>query len=125
MAACVVWIDSEHAKIFKISATGIEKKEMKKHGAQHSNSHQDAHANHQEAHFFKEVSTALGHVEELLVFGPGTAKSHFKAHLESHHKSDILPHLVGVEALDKMSDNQILEASRKFFKKYNQFNINI
>jgi len=125
MSACVVWIDSEHAKLFKISANGIEKKEMKKHGAHHSNSHQDAHNQHQEEHFFKEVSSAVGKIEELLVFGPGPAKAHFKNHIEKHHKNDILPHLVGVESLDKLSDNQILEASRKFFKKYNQFNTTI
>jgi len=125
MAACVVWIDSEHAKLFKISAAGVEKKEMKKHGAQHSNSHQDAHFHQQEEHFFKEISQAVGKVEELLVFGPGPAKAHFKTHLEKHHKHDMLPHLVGVESLDKMSDNQILEASRKFFKKFNQFNTSI
>lgn len=125
MSACVVWIDSEHAKLFKISASGIQKSEMKKHGAQHSNSHQDSHNSHQEELFFKEVSKAVGKVEELLVFGPGPAKTHYKSHLEKHHKNDIVPHLVGVEALEKLTDNQILEASRKFFKKFNQFNSSI
>lgn len=125
MSACVIWIDSEHAKLFNIAASGIEKKELKRHGAQHSNSHQDAHAKHQEEQFYKEVAHAVGRTEELLVFGPGPAKSHFKSFLEKHHKNDLVPHLVGVEPLEKLSDNQILEASRKFFKKFNQFNTSI
>ncbi|MCK6598901.1 MAG: hypothetical protein L6Q37_11090 [Bdellovibrionaceae bacterium] len=121
MAASVVWIDTEHAKIFKISSDKVEKKEVKLHGKSHSNNNQEAHKDHQELQFFKEVAESIGHVEELLVFGPGMAKTHFRTFLEKNHKNDLYKYLVGVEPLDSVTDNQILEASRKFFKKFHQF----
>lgn len=120
MSACVIWLDSEHAKIFKISASGIEKKMMASHTIHPTGAHFESHKHNAEEHFFKEVATAIGEAEELLVFGAGMAKNHFKTHLEKHH-SELIKHLVGVEALDNLTDNQILEASRKFFKKFNVF----
>jgi len=121
MSGCVVWIDSSSAKLFKITATGVSRSELSNSGPQHSNSHQDAHKQHQLEHFFEDVAQSVGRVEELLIFGPGPAKDHFRNHLEKHHKHDLAHFIVGVESLDRLSDNQILEASRKFFKKYNQF----
>ncbi len=125
MSACVVWIDSEHAKIFKISANGIEKKMMKHHSANPIGAHHDSHKHNAEEHFFHEVATNIGSTEELLVFGAGMAKSHFKSHLEKHHHNDLAKHLVGVETLDNLTDNQVLEAARKFFKKFNTYNSTI
>lgn len=125
MSACVIWIDSEHAKIFKISATGVQKKELKHHTVNPIGAHHDNHKHNAEEHFFHEVATEIGQVEELLVFGAGVAKAHFKTHLEKHNHSQLSKSLVGVEALDHLTDNQILEASRKFFKKYNTFNSSI
>ncbi len=125
MSACVIWMDSEHAKLFKISATGIEKKTLKHHAINPIGAHHDSHKHNAEEHFFHEVATAVGSVEELLVFGAGMAKNHFKNHLEKHHHQQLAKHLVGVETLDQLTDNQILEAARKFFKKYNMYNSSI
>lgn len=122
MSACVIWLDSEHAKIFKISASGIEKKEMKHHSVNPIGAHHDNYKHNAEEKFFHEVAMAVGTVEELLVMGAGMAKTHFKNHLDKHHHSSLAKHLVGVEALDHLTDNQILEAGRKFFKKYNTYN---
>ena len=120
MSACVIWLDSEHANIFKISAAGIENKKMARHTINPVGSHFDAHKHNAEEHFFQKIAAEVGDVEELLVFGAGMAKTHFKTHLEKHN-TQLTKHLVGVEPLDKLTDNQILEASRKFFKKYNMF----
>ncbi len=126
MAACVVWLDSEHAKVFSITAGGVQKREMKLHqGTKHSNDHQKTHKQQLEEKFFHEIAGAVGKVEELLVFGPGQAKLQFKHHLESHHHGDLAKHLIGCETLDKMTDNQVLEQARKFFKKYNTYNSTI
>lgn len=121
MPACVIWLDSDHAKLFNITNDGVKKTELKNKHHAHSNGHQDAHKHHEAEHFFHEIAELVGKVDELLVFGPGVAKNHFKTHLEKHHHNELVKHLVGLEALDKLSDNQILDASRKFFKKYNQF----
>lgn len=125
MPACVVWIDSEHAKIFKISPEGLQKKELKHHSVAPHGAHKENHRHNAEEHFFQDVTKVIGHVEELLIFGAGMAKTHFKSHLEKHNAQDLAKHIVGVETLDHVSDNQILEASRKFFKKYNTFNFSI
>jgi stalled ribosome rescue protein Dom34 len=77
MSACVVWIDSENAKIFKISATGIEKKVMHTHTVNPIGARHDSHKHNAEEHFYHEVALAIGQVEELLIFGAGVAKSHF------------------------------------------------
>lgn len=125
MSACVVWIDSENAKVFKITESGVEKKELRGHTVNPIGARHDAHKHNAEEHFFHEVATAIGNTEELLVFGAGVAKNHFKTHLEKHHHQQLAKHLVGVEPLDHLTDNQILEASRKFFKKFNTFNSSI
>jgi stalled ribosome rescue protein Dom34 len=125
MSACVVWIDSEHAKIFNITASGVEKKTLKQHTAHPIGARHDAHKHNSEEHFFHEVATAVGQPEELLVFGAGMAKSHFKTHLEKHHHNNLVKHLIAVETLDSVSDNQVLEAARKFFKKFNTYNSEI
>ena len=122
MSACVIWLDSEHAKIFKISPAGVEKKMLKHHSVHPIGSHHDAHKHNSEEKFFHDIAGSLGSVDELLVFGAGMAKNHFKTHLEKHFHEKLAKHLVGVEALDDLTDNQILEASRKFFKKFNTFN---
>ena len=122
MSACVIWMDSEHAKIFKISSTGVQKISLKHHESHPIGARHDNHKHNSEEHFFHEVTKAVGEVEELLVFGAGMAKSHFKSHLENHHHANLAKHLVGVEPLDNLSDNQILESARKFFKKYNTYN---
>ena len=118
MSACVVWMDSEHAKIFKISANGIEKKSLKHHETHPIGAHHDNHKHNAEERFFHEVAQAVGSPEELLVFGAGMAKTHFHSHLKNHHHANLEKSLVGVEALDQLTDNQILEAARKFFKKF-------
>ena len=125
MSACVVLMDSEHAKVFGITAAGITKKQFKQHDAAPGGAHQSHHKHNSEEHFFHEVAVAVGTVEELLVFGPGLAKTHFKTHLEKHRHADLAKHLVGVETLDSLTDNQILEAARKFFKKFNTYHASI
>lgn len=125
MSACVVWMDSEHAKIFKISSAGVQKTTLKHHEAHPIGARHDNHKHNAEEHFFHEVAKSIGNVEELLVFGAGMARTHFKSHLEKHHHAALAKHVVGVEPLDHLTDNQILESARKFFKKYNTYNSTI
>lgn len=126
MSAVAVWLDSEHAKIFRFSAKGIEKKELKKHSHKHSNSHQDKHNHSDEEHFFHEVAQTIGSTEELLILGPGMAKTHFKTHLEKHHHEQLAKVVVGVESMDvHLTENEVVAHARKFFKKFNLFNTNL
>jgi hypothetical protein len=125
MSACVLWIDTKTAKIFKISNEGIVKKELSHHEVPPIGARHDQYLINAEKHFYHEVALSIGKPDELLVFGAGVAKNHFKNHLETHHHQDLFKALVGVETLDHLTDNQILEASRKFFKKYHEFHFKI
>lgn len=125
MTACAVWMDQELAKVFLITAKGIEKVEIKNHHFNHHTNNQDAHKNVEAERFYHEVSNKIGSTEELIVLGPGPAKNHFKTHLEKHHHAGLLKNLVGLEALDYVSDNQILEKARGLFKKYNTFHTSL
>ena len=125
MSACVIWMDSEHARVFKMTVSGIEKKVLTLNAPKVKGSHHDTHKNNAEEKFFHDVALTAGQVEELLVFGPGMAKTHFKKHLEKHHHAGLAKHLVGVEPLDHLTDNQILESARKYFKKFNTYHAEI
>ena len=95
---------------------------MNHHEVAPAGSHHDNHKHNAEEHFFHALALEIGNVEELLVFGAGMAKTHFKTHLEKHHHGQLAKSLIGVETLDKLTDNQILESARKFMKKYNTYN---
>ena len=125
MSICVLWLDSENAEIFHVSAAEVTKKTVKLKLVKHSNSHQQEHHNQAEEKFFHQITGELEQADEILIFGPGMAKKQFKNHLENHHHKALLDRVVAIEPLDRVSDNQILAASRKFFKKYNTFHFSI
>ena len=124
MSAYVVWIDSHESKIFKLTPHGIESKHLKTHGHKH---HTEAHGKHSGGHhpesetLFRDTAKAIGDASELLIMGPGEAKTSFKSHLDKHHSSDITKKVVGVETADHPTDNQIVAAAKKFFKNYDLF----
>lgn len=122
MAACVLWIDSQYARVFKISAAGIKRKIVKLNRIQHHNGHVERNLLNAEEKFFQDVIKAIGDVtERFLIMGPSQAKLNFKRYLERHNYRNLLRPLVTVMAADDMTDNQILEASRLQFRRYDLF----
>ncbi|MBC7386933.1 MAG: eRF1 domain 2 [Cryobacterium sp.] len=120
MSARILFIDSDHAKIFKLNADKIDTHAMKKHDAQHQVGG-GGKEDEQEKHFFHDVAKELAGTTELLVVGPGLAKIRFKTHLETHHHQDLCKAVVGMEAIDHPTDPQIMAVGKKFFKTYNLF----
>lgn len=125
MFACILWIDFEHAKIFKISENGIvvHHKKTKYKYSKHNSNH-DLHEKKNRDLFFKELLNEIKSSDELLIFGSGPARNHFKKYIENHSKETLLK-IVGLEPMDQLTDNQILEKSRVFFKKYNTYHSDI
>jgi stalled ribosome rescue protein Dom34 len=122
MSAYVVWIDQEHAKLFKFMIGGkTENQIVKRHGIEH---HTPKHENHQKEHdaFYHDVANHLKDASELLLVGPGLGKEHFKTHLEKHHHSDLLKKIVGSVSMDHPTDPQIVAEARKFFHTKDLFN---
>lgn len=106
MASCVVWVDSAHAKIFKLSVEGVKKKIIARDVP---NTDED---------FFHLVTNEIGEPpERLLIMGAGSIKVQLKNHLKKFHQDNLIDSLVGVEPMPDVTDLEILEASRKYFKK--------
>jgi stalled ribosome rescue protein Dom34 len=116
-------MDSEKAHLFNLQATGIVKSRLeRKKGDHHTHNKKDHGSDPGAEHFYVELALTLKDASEILLMGPGLSKNHFKAHLEKHHGAALAKKIVGVEASDHPSDNQILATARKFFATYNLFN---
>jgi stalled ribosome rescue protein Dom34 len=114
MSAHVVWIDSQEAKVFSLKPGKVDTQVLKAHHSDgsHSKENKESHENK----FFHGVAKVLGGATEVLIVGPGDAKTHFKRHIDTHHHAELAKHIVGVEPMDHPTDNQILAHARKFFK---------
>lgn len=122
MTDYVIWLDSKKAQIFALKQSGIEKSHLeKKNFDHHTHNKKDHHGDTSPEHFFRDLAIRLKDAGQLLILGPGQAKSHFKTHLETHHTGDLAKKIVGIENSDHPTDNQILAEARKFFKTYDLF----
>jgi stalled ribosome rescue protein Dom34 len=125
MFACAVWVDSEHAKIFKIDNDGSHKSEI--HTKDTDNATDFGHGIHKkisENTFFKKLLSEVRDTEELVLFGPGVSHVQFKHYIENH-KHPIKLKIIGDESMKESSDNQILERASKYFKKYNTYHVEV
>lgn len=115
MFAAVVWMDHEHAKIFRLLKGKMESEQVK-------NTYlHDAKAEKKVDKFFHEVAKHLNGASEILLMGPGIAKQEFLHHLKHHHHESLAEKVVGVETVDHPSDAQILDKAHGFFKKFDLF----
>lgn len=120
MAAMIVYLDHQHAKIFTLSPGQSDTEKLnRKEIRHHQNNETDKHKHADK--FFHEVAGALSGAAEILVIGHGTAKQEFVHHLNSHHHEQLAKKVVGVETVDHPSDNQLLALARKFFKTWDKF----
>jgi len=68
-----------------------------------------------EPEFMKEVASAISVAGEILVIGPGNAKTEFMTYVEKHDPK-LKAKILGVETVDHPSDGEIVAYARKFFK---------
>ncbi len=102
-AHAVVWLDHHDAKVIQFNPT----------------QHEAKHFKHPQAYkieaFFHQIAASLVGVSEILVIGPGLAKTEFIQHLKQHDPA-IAKAVLGVEAADHPTEGQILAHARHFFK---------
>lgn len=123
MADYVIWMDSEKAHLFALKETGIEKSSIAKSSSDHhTHNKKNHHGDPTTEHFYRDLETKLRDAEQILVLGPGLAKTHFKTHVEKHHTGHLEKKIIGVEDCDHPTDAQILAMARKFFHTYNLYN---
>lgn len=75
--------------------------------------HEERRNNEMKA-FSREIVKHLTDADEILIFGPGTAKHDFKHELEDHKV--LAEKLKGVEAADQLTEAEMEEFVKKFFK---------
>jgi stalled ribosome rescue protein Dom34 len=114
-----VWIDHEQAKIYviaRLSATEWKLHPHDRHVHLHTKAGKgDSGRAPEDEHYFHSVAEALKDADEILIAGPGTAKSELMHHLQ-HHDPLVAKKVVAVEALDHPSDGELLNFARKFFR---------
>ena len=69
--------------------------------------------NMQLSRYYEEVRSSLQDAEPVYIFGPGEARTELKKHLESKNPRI---EIAGIEAADKMTENQIKAKVRSFFQ---------
>ncbi|AKG21227.1 hypothetical protein [Calothrix sp. 336/3] len=64
--------------------------------------------------YYDAVIAYIRDAESILIFGPGEAKEELKERLE---KNNLGSRVVGIEIVDKMTNNQISAKTRQYFAK--------
>lgn len=116
----VVWLDHRQAQVVAFSRSEVDKTVVRNPGGHRHIHHRSGsvgagHAS-DDAAFFDEVVAAVGDTAEVLVVGPGTAKTGFRHHVDTHHRR-LAPRIVGVETADHPSDGELLAFARRHFQR--------
>lgn len=126
MYSYVVWLDSQEAHFFALKSTGIEKSHINNSDTHHHRAPQkDVPKDKNAEPYYHHLAEKLKDADQILLMGPGLAKNHFKSYLDSHEAHTLAQKIIGVETVDKMTENQIMAEARKFFKHYDLFNTSI
>ncbi len=115
MSLIAVWVDHKQANVFKFTSDGIKKESFEGHFPDH-HTHSGDHREEQkhEEQVFKQLMPKLNEAAEILILGPGMAKTHFKKYLENH-SSALGKKIVGCETTDHPTEPQLLSYASKFF----------
>lgn len=124
MSAYAVWLDQSEAKIFKfMPGRGVGRESVDARILHRKELRYGPEVDRNEQKFYHEVAGHIDDATELLILGPGLGKAQFKRHLEEHHHLQLAKSIVGVEPMDHPTENQIVSAARKFFHRWNLFNL--
>jgi stalled ribosome rescue protein Dom34 len=100
----------EDAEVISVESTSPTRQIHRKSGPQGAGRLPDDH------HFFDEIVAATADTREVLIAGPGTAKTAFKTYVDKKHHT-MTDKIVGVETVDHPSDGELLAYARKYFKR--------
>ncbi len=112
----VLWIDHHHAQIVQFDSEHVEVDKLRAHTHQTKQRGSSVRTEHE---FFGEVCDALAGITEVLVVGPSTGLKDFQHYAEKHRPA-ITRQLVGYEAMDHATENQLVAKARQYFVKYDR-----
>ncbi len=115
----VIWIDHHQARVFHFNINEEDQEKFHPHNASvhlhhKANTTGSGHETMEPA-FMKETISAVSAAGEILVIGPGNAKTEFITYIEKHDPK-LRAKILGIETVDHPSDGQIVAYARKFFK---------
>ncbi len=131
MSFSALWLDHHHATLFtfnkaqgKLDLSTVRTETI---AADEPIEHQNRHPNdvvhyvkeQAQISFFNKVTKKLERVNQLMVMGPGIAKSQFIHHCESLDNKEISEAIMGVETLGThMSYDEMIAKAESFFNSY-------
>ena len=119
-AHAVVWIDHHEARIILFNRDAVDEKIVHPDHAVHhlhskAGSRDGARAPEDPA-FYHDVADALKDTQSLFVVGPANSKTELVKHLHAHFP-ELGKRIAGVEAMERVTDGELLDAARHFFKR--------
>ena len=119
----IVWLDHREARIasfsfgksrvFEVHSRSPERRIHRKAREIGSGKAADDHD------FFDEIVNALTDIHEVVIAGPGNAKTAFETYINARHV-DLAKRIVGTETLDHPTDGELLAHARKSFHAIDQ-----
>ncbi len=116
-----IWIDHKEAHIlyFDKSKNEIVKSNAERPHLHHKANEVGSGKAPAEGNYFHAVINAVADVSEILIVGPGSAKTELFKHANAHDPA-IAKKIVGVETVDHPTDGQILNFAKAYFHKVDQ-----
>lgn len=122
MPYSVLWLDYDHAKIFTFAPEGEKVTHYSNtHHHEHHTGHWEQERNEQQKKFFSEIKNLLSKSNKTLILGPSFAKVDFKNYLKNHRAENLLQSIIGMETAEKLTDGEIRDFAKNYFRKYNVF----
>jgi stalled ribosome rescue protein Dom34 len=115
----IVWLDHREARIASFSFDKSQVVEVHSHSPQrriHRKAREIGSGKAADDHdFFDDIAESLADVREVLIAGPGNAKSAFETYITTRHV-ELAKRVVGIETLDHPTDGELLAHARQSFK---------
>ncbi len=119
----IVWLDHREARIASFSLGSSHLIEVHSHNSErriHRKAREIGSGKMVDDHrMFDEIVESLADIREVLIAGPGNAKTAFVTYVKSRHV-DLVKRIVGVETLDHPTDGELLAHARKSFNAIDQ-----
>jgi stalled ribosome rescue protein Dom34 len=120
----VIWLDHEQAKVFFFDKDTYGERDF--HSPKHAltshakhNDRQRRGESKEQKDFFEAIAKTLGGVEEILVLGPGIAKTELLKHLHAREPK-LAERVLAVETADHPTPGQIVAHARHYFRAKDQ-----
>jgi len=122
----IVWLDHREAKIISFSLGSTNTFGVHGHSPERNIHHKSGSIGSGHAaddhRFFDEVANSLAGIHEVLIAGPGNAKTAFTTYIDARHP-DLKRRVVGVETMDHPTNGELLAHARKSFTAIDQMGV--